>query len=116
MNKSYLLNLIILVILLNLGVVQAQKESQEYYQLKIYNLESEEQLHTTSKYLKHAWIPALHKNNVNNIGVFKPRQEKGTDTQKQIYVLIPLSSIEHLEILNEELQKDKTYLEKRDFE
>lgn len=68
-------------------------------------------------YLKDAFLPALHRTGIKNIGVFKP---VGNDTlaDKRVYVLIPLKSAIQYADLPEILSKDsklqadgRTYLE-----
>jgi hypothetical protein len=84
-------------------------QSREFYQLKTYILNSEKQVQTTDKYLKEAYLPALKKLGIKNIGVFKPRPN-ATDTLKKIIVLIPFKSLSQFLALEEKLAKDKTYL------
>lgn len=86
-------------------------QSREFYQLKIYTFDTEEQLQTTDKYLKEAYLPALKRLNIKNIGVFKLRPIEN-DTLKKIFVLIPFSSLEQFEALENELVKDEIYKEK----
>ena len=81
----------------------------EYYQLKTYTFDNEEQVQMTDRYLKNAFLPGLKRLGINQIGVSKPRQD-AADTTKKTYVLIPLSSIEQLNPLEEALAQDSTYL------
>ncbi|SEG42835.1 NIPSNAP family protein [Flavobacterium urumqiense] len=84
-------------------------QSREFYQLKTYVLNSEQQVQTTDKYLKEAYLPALKKLGIKNIGVFKLKPN-ATDTLKKIIVLIPFKSLSQFLALEEKLAKDKTYL------
>jgi hypothetical protein len=101
--KKYVLLTFILAIT---NIINAQDESHEFYELKIYSFELEEQEQSIDKFLKNAYLPALRKQNIRNIGVFKPR----ADSIKQIYVLIPFSSLEQFYQLENKLFVDKTYL------
>jgi hypothetical protein len=83
--------------------------SREFYQLKTYILNTEQQVQTTDKFLKEAYLPGLKKMGIKNIGVFKPKPN-ATDTLKKIIVLIPFSSLSQFLGLEEKLAKDKTYL------
>ncbi|MFV5684345.1 NIPSNAP family protein [Flavobacterium sp. GB2R13] len=83
--------------------------SREFYQLKTYILNTEQQVQTTDKFLKEAYLPGLKKLGIKNIGVFKPKPN-ATDTLKKIIVLIPFSSLSQFLGLEEKLAKDKTYL------
>jgi len=99
--------LVILNFILSIsGISIAQEQNREFYQIKIYSLDTNEQVELTDHYLKEAFLPALKKQNITNIGVFKPR----VDTIKKIYVLIPFSSLEQFETLEDKLSEDKTYL------
>lgn len=84
-------------------------QAREFYQLKTYTLDSEEQVQTTDSYLKEAYLPGLKKLGIENIGVFKPRPNEA-DSVKKIYVLIPFSSMAQFLSLEEGLAKDETYL------
>ncbi|SFZ91793.1 NIPSNAP protein [Flaviramulus basaltis] len=84
-------------------------ESREYYQLKVYTFDTDSQVTTTDKYLKEAYLPALKKLGINNIGVFKPIMSE-TDSIKSIYVLIPFTSMEQFLTLEDNIHKDSTYL------
>lgn len=82
---------------------------REYYQLKVYTFETDDQVNATDNYLQYAYLPALHRAGLKNIGVFKP---KPTDsiTPKKIYVLIPFETLAQFENLDPLLAKDTNYL------
>lgn len=84
-------------------------QSREFYQLKTYIFNSKKQQETTEKYLKNAYLPALKKLGIKNIGVFKPRPNL-SDTIRKCLVLIPFSNIKQFLTLNEKLSKDSEYL------
>ncbi len=120
--KNHLLMFVILFILANAQNIFAKTspfysadfksvdQSREFYQLKIYTFDTEEQLTTTDKYLKEAYLPALKRLNIKNIGVFKLRPIEN-DTVKKIFVLIPFSSLAQFETLENGLIKDQIYME-----
>lgn len=68
-------------------------ESQMYYELRIYRLTDPGKNAVIDKYLKEAFIPAMHKAGIPTIGVFKPIE---TDTAfgKMVYVFIPYKTID----------------------
>jgi hypothetical protein len=66
-------------------------------------------MQSTDNYLKNAYLPALKKMGIKEIGVFKTNLTL-TDTIKKIVVLIPFSSLQQLASLETTLAKDKTYL------
>jgi len=84
-------------------------QSREFYQLKTYSFATKEQENSTDNYLKNSLIPALHRLDIGNIGVFKPRPQE-TDTTKRILVLIPFESLEQFIGLDDALLKDSTYI------
>jgi len=83
-------------------------QSREFYQLKTYYFNSNDQESKTDEYLRNSFIPALHRQHIYNIGVFKPRQSV-TDTTKRIVLLIPYESLEQFLGLTNALVKDSTY-------
>jgi hypothetical protein len=83
-------------------------QGRDIYQFKIYSIENENQEQRMDSYLKDAFIPALDRAGINNVGVFKPINEEGPG--KLIYVLIPFKSIDQFEKLDGVLAKDKIYL------
>lgn len=99
-----------LFLLLFTMVAHGQTDQREYYQLKTYFLESQDQEDRTDKYLSQALLPALKKLDIRNIGVFKPRSIDSLNP-RSITVLIPMKSISQLETLESKLQKDKVYVE-----
>ena len=84
-------------------------QAREFYQLKTYTFDRDEQVQTTERYLKEAYLPGLKKQGIDNIGVFKPRLNE-TDSVKKIFVLIPFSSIAQFLSHEEELIRDEIYL------
>jgi len=86
----------------------ASEPTREYYQLKTYEFASDDQVERTDAYLGGAFIPALHKLDIQNVGVFKnvPSED---DTSRLTYVLIPFSSLDQFEGLDAQLATDQTY-------
>lgn len=80
-----------------------------YYQIKIYHIKGEQQQQAVDEFLKNAYLPALHRAKIRNIGVFKPIAK---DTVEQlIYVFIPFKKIADFLELEEKLGKDVSYKE-----
>lgn len=90
--------------------VQIAAQSQEYYQLKVYSFDTQKQENTTDEYLEMAFLPALKKFDITNIGVFKPRPTDSI-TPKKTYVLIPFASLVQFQLLEDALTADKNYQE-----
>src|ERR1700754_5180306 len=96
---------IILITSLN---VLANAPARNYYQLKIYHYKSQAQETVIEQYLQQAYVPALHRAGVKNVGVFKPVTQQ--DTDRRIYVFTPFTSIDKLAGIENLLQADTKYL------
>jgi NIPSNAP protein len=83
--------------------------SEEFYQIKTYTFDNGEQEKITDQYLKEAYLPALKRQGLSNIGVFKPRANSA-DTTNKTYILIPFLSLNQFSLVEEKLAKDQTYL------
>lgn len=87
--------------------IQAQKKL-EFYQLKTYTLANEKQESILDTYLEKAYLPALKRLGINDVGVFKMHSSKYNLANK-IYVLIPFSSLNQLYSLEKELKNDEVH-------
>ncbi|HPQ99082.1 MAG TPA: NIPSNAP family protein [Saprospiraceae bacterium] len=83
--------------------------SRQFYQLQIYTFERAEQITQTDQYLQNALIPALERQEVGPVGVFKNRLS-GEDTVAHTYVLIPLESLDQVQHIPLSLEQDSSYL------
>jgi hypothetical protein len=86
----------------------AAAPKQQYYEIKIYRIKDSGQAGTIDKYLKDAFIPAMHRAGISKIGVFKP-VEADTAYGKLIYVFIPYKTADEYFKLVTFLENDKTY-------
>ncbi len=89
--------------------ISIQAKGRDIYQIKIYTLENEQQGIRMDKFLKDAFIPALHRAGISNVGVFKPVEDEDM-AGKLIYVFIPFKSIKQFEQLSNVLNKDEKFL------
>jgi hypothetical protein len=80
----------------------------QYYRLSVYHFKDKGQEKMLDQYLSGALLPALHRMHIVSVGVFKALAND-TASDKEIYVLIPFNSIEKVQKLNDELQKDRNY-------
>lgn len=85
----------------------ARKE-RDFYQLVVYHFKDASQEKVIDNYLQNALLPALHKINIKNIGVFKNRSND-TIAEKTMYVLIPIKSLEQIIKIQSKLNVDKDY-------
>lgn len=83
--------------------------AREFYQLKTYNFDTDEQVQMTDQYLAEAFLPGLKRLGIGPVGVFKPRPEEG-DTVRKTLVLIPFSTLEAFRTHEEKLLQDQAYL------
>ncbi|MDL5513800.1 NIPSNAP family protein [Arenibacter sp. M-2] len=106
MYKTAYISVLLLLFTIN---TYSQANQREYYQLKTYLLDTEEQEKSTDDYLSKALLPALKKLNIKNVGVFKPRTIDSLHP-RSIKVLIPMKAIDDMETMGTKLQKDKVYM------
>jgi hypothetical protein len=86
----------------------ANAADKYYYQLKIYHYKTQAQADRLDQYFQNAYIPAMHRMGVKEVGVFKPVE---SDTLgKRIYVLTPFRNWSQLEGTEQKLMKDQQYL------
>jgi hypothetical protein len=84
------------------------KNKREFYQVTVYHYTTSEQEQIIDQYLEKAWLPALHRMRISDIGVFAP-VTNDTATDKRIYVVVPLQSLDALTKIPATLAKDKNY-------
>ena len=87
---------------------ETASNQREFYQLKIYTFSSEEQEATVDHYLENAFIPAVKRQGIDKVGVFKSRITE-TDTVQKTFVLLPFEDLEQFRALEENIMNDSTY-------
>ena len=85
------------------------QEIRDYYQLKIFSFNTSAQVQITEDYLQNAYLPAIKKLGIHNIGVFKPKTIN-TDSIKKVFVLIPFTSFDHFHNLEQKLAMNEIYI------
>lgn len=105
MNLTKALLSFLCVVLVVSGLDAAPK--QEFYEIKIYHYKTAEQEQLIDGYLQKAFLPALHRLGIKNVGVFKPVEQDTADLK--VYVLIPFSSLDQIVVIQDKLQNDKQY-------
>jgi hypothetical protein len=111
MNKFkpvYLTLITLSVCLLSQSWVTSAKTEREFYQLTVYHFGNTSQEKVIDNYLQNALLPALHKINIKNVGVFKNRSND-TVADKTIYVLMPVKSLEEIMKISSKLKNDQNY-------
>lgn len=76
-----------------LSVVLLNVSARDFYQIKVYTFKDAVQQTVVEKYLKDAYLPALHKAGFKKVGVFKPIESDTDNFGKKLFVLIPFESL-----------------------
>ncbi|MDT7827741.1 NIPSNAP family protein [Pricia sp. S334] len=108
-NQFFILLSALLLIVAVTTDAYSQTRQRDYYQLKTYTLKNEKQDSVMDAYLKDAYLPALKRAGIENVGVFKYRPSNFLAAYK-IFVLIPFVSLEQFETLDDMLAQDKSYI------
>lgn len=109
MKKSWLY---ILLVFINVDVLSQKRtgnKSRSWYQLTVYHFKTAEQEEMLDMYLQNALLPALHRQKIKAVGVFKAHSND-TAVDKTLYVVTPLASLNTMTVLQETLKKDQAYL------
>jgi hypothetical protein len=88
----------------------ANPPKREFYDIKIYTVNSKDQEARVEQYLKNAYIPAMHRLGIKTVGVFKPVATDTAAFGKLIYVLTPIKNLDQLVNLPKKLNEDAAYL------
>lgn len=108
-NRRSVLKSFLLSLLFVLGtVVFAQAAKREFYEIKIYTISNPAQEQVLDAYLRDAYIPAMHRQGIKTIGVFKPRLTTD-DAGKKVYVFTPMKSQNDVLAITKRLDADGTY-------
>ena len=107
--RSGVITLIVLVLMGFAMKIMAVPASQMYYEIKVYRINSTAQADVTDKFLKDAFIPAMHRAGIAKIGVFKPIETDTAAFGKLIYVFIPYKNYDQYFNLQGILEADKVY-------
>lgn len=92
------------------GFSQKNKKSsqQEYSQIRIYHFTNASQEAVLDNYLKNAYLPAIHKAGIRQVGIFK-HLDNDTATDKKIYIFFSDPSLEKITGLSDQFLKDPVY-------
>lgn len=88
-------------------IMKAEKsKKQQWYELRTYLFADESQPQLTGSYLEQAYLPALNRAGIRDVGVFTELQPQGI---ARLYLLIPFDSIEAFAAINAKLDHDEVY-------
>ena len=85
-----------------------KKTTRTFYQLSVYHYSKTAQEQVLDNYLQVALLPALHRMQIKEVGVFKAIAND-TSEAKKIYVLIPIKSLDMITTMADKLAADKDY-------
>lgn len=108
MLKNFLFTVSLLVCVFISGSAYSKDSERYYYQIKIYHLKNKAQEERVDKFLKDAYLPALHRAGIKQVGVFKPIVQDASD--QLIYVFTAFRKMDQFQSLNKVLENDKQYL------
>jgi len=99
-----------LIIALSLSSI-AFAAQRDFYQFKVYHLKTKDQEARLDIFLEKAYLPALHRLGINNVGVFKPiiAPNAPAPTDFFVYVFIPFKSSNEFFKLDKKLLADKQF-------
>ncbi len=103
--KRYIFSLLIITSFL---LTSSEGFSNQFYEITVYHFHTPQQEVILDTYLQTAYLPALHRNKIKNIGVFKPIAND-TSSDKIIYVIVPFKSFTDMQALQTTLAKDGVY-------
>ena len=116
-KHSFLLSLLALIALSSCtqtsdpvpgDVSQTESSQMDYFQLQIFSFETAEQEALLDTYFQEALLPALHRQSIKNVGIFKPI-EGLNERDDFMIVLTPFSSLDQFEKLAALLDDDAAY-------
>jgi hypothetical protein len=93
------------------SAITASAASRDFYQIQVFRLSGKAQEARVDDFLKNAFLPALHKAGISNVGVFKPI-ESDTTSGKRVYLWIPFRSLDQFLNIQEQLDHDPEYQQK----
>jgi hypothetical protein len=108
MKKSLVVIILLICFTPSYLIAGTKKDKREYYQITIYHFKNAEQKQEIDSYLENAWLPALHRLDIKNIGVFTPIAND-TVIDKRVFVIIPAKSLQLLTDLPGKLLKDEAF-------
>ena len=82
-------------------------ESKEYYELRLYQIETEEKQRQLEQFLGEALIPAWNRIGIKPVGVFKFLDESSLN----LYVLVPHKSFESFTTARRKVMADEQFLQ-----
>src|SRR5687767_5587258 len=92
------------LLLASLAMHAATAPKRQFYEIRIYHIGQPDQADRLHRFLKDAYLPALHRAGIPHVGAFTPIAADTTYAGKRIVVLIPYQTVEQFTTLNETLE------------
>jgi hypothetical protein len=111
--KSLLLGSIALLLLsiTSTAATLTKALGRQFYQLLIYHIQDKSQESRMDKFLTEAYIPALHRNGIKTVGVFKTLNID-TAKDKKVYVFLPFKSLAEFQKTSKLMETDAQLIAK----
>lgn len=111
MKRNYLAIVVCLVsfVLCSTPSFAQRNAEREYYKLTVYHYKDSAQEKVLDIYLAYALLPALHRQKVADIGVFK-LLSNDTAKDKLLYVFMPFKSLKDMKNIEDDMNDDHAYL------
>lgn len=96
------------ILIIAASALHAQKNKRDFYQITVYHFANGNQEKILDDYLQNALVPALHRQNIAQVGVFKSLAND-TTADKLLYILMPLKNLQAPIDIAVKLQTDDVY-------
>ena len=77
--------------------------ARDYYLIQVYHCTTSKQIENIDAFLKNTFLPYLHQNGIEKVGVFAPL-DNDTAADKRLYVWVPFKNIQKLEELDQKIE------------
>lgn len=110
MKRNYFITLMSLVafVLISNYVGAQRNQEREYYKMVIYHYKELAQEQVLDSYLEQALLPALHRQKIANVGVFKALSND-TAADKLLYVFMPFNALKDMKKVEDNINDDAAY-------
>lgn len=109
--KKSSLGILLLSVLSLSFAINSTVSALDFYQIKVYTIKDKTQEASVEKYLKEAYLPAMHRAGVKKVGVFKPIANDDA-AGKKIFVFVPIKKLDDIVKIEAKLATDKEYQNK----
>jgi hypothetical protein len=83
--------------------IPKNEPARDYYLIQVYHCTTAKQIENIDAFLKNTFLPYLHKNGIEKVGVFAPINND-TVSDKKLYVWVPFKNIQKLDALDQKIE------------